>query len=221
MFEQLGPKWLTDVSTGHEAFINFYGMPSKQTNMVWINETGDIAILRPGLKKWLFTTFFNHAGPLMVNILLKKNTYDQLPLHRNGTAKSCCGCPGITTKCENHKNIVTPWQCCSPQSKGHNSVSEGRKVISPAPPILLPWLSTMWVLAVFFCFVEKKKFLRIQDLARAVNSQLHVISPFGYHNTFQKWLEWLRLCVDSNAEYLENPLKFNCCKCVSHLVLEL
>ena len=48
------------------------------------------------------------------------------------------------------KNIVTPWQCCSRQSKGHNSLSGGRKVTSSAPPTPQPWLSPMWLLVVFY-----------------------------------------------------------------------
>ena len=50
-------------------------MPSKQTNNVWINETGDRPVVfRPGFqsKKLLFAIFPDHAGPLVVDKLLKK-----------------------------------------------------------------------------------------------------------------------------------------------------
>jgi histone-lysine N-methyltransferase SETMAR len=65
VFEPQGPKRLTDVITGDETFISFYGMPSKRANMVWIDEAGDRpVILRPGFscKKRRFTIFFNYAG---------------------------------------------------------------------------------------------------------------------------------------------------------------
>ena len=74
---------------------------------------------------------------------------DQPPLHRNSTARSCCGCPGAATKRGNHMDIVTPWQCCYPQRNDHNSVSGRRKDTSLDPPTLQPCLITMWLWAVF------------------------------------------------------------------------
>ena len=84
---------------------------------------------------------------------VREDKNDQPPLHRNSrpSANSCRGCPGAATKRGNHKNIATPWQCCSRQSKGDNSVSGGRKVTSPAPPPLQPWRSALWLWAVFHC----------------------------------------------------------------------
>ena len=75
MFEQ-GPKPLTDV-TGDDTFISFYGMPSKQETMMWIDEAVDRpVVLGPGFqsKKRLVTILFNHAGPLVVDILPEKTT---------------------------------------------------------------------------------------------------------------------------------------------------
>ena len=76
----------------------------------------------------------------------QEDNSDQSPLNKNNAGKSCRGCPGAATKHGNYKNVVTPWQCCSQQSKGHNSVS-GRTVAGPALPILQPWLSTIRLLA--------------------------------------------------------------------------
>ena len=66
---------MTDVVTGDDSFRSFYGMPSKQANMVWVDEAwAKPVILRPGFqsKTWLLTVFLNHAGPLVVNSLPQK-----------------------------------------------------------------------------------------------------------------------------------------------------
>ena len=52
-------------------------MPSKQANVVWIDEAGDRpVVLRTGFQsnKGLFTILFNHTGPLKVDILPEKTT---------------------------------------------------------------------------------------------------------------------------------------------------
>ena len=54
--------------------------------MVWIDEAGDRpVVLRPGFqrKKRLFTILFNHAGPLVVDILTEKTT--KTSRHYTGT----------------------------------------------------------------------------------------------------------------------------------------
>ena len=76
-FEPQGPTRLTDV-TRDETFISFYGMPSTQANMVWIDEAGDRpGFLRPGFqsKKPVFTIFFNHPGPQVVDICRRRQQW--------------------------------------------------------------------------------------------------------------------------------------------------
>ena len=68
---------MTDIVTGDETFISFYDMPSKQTNMVSIDKAEKRpVVITPGFqsKKQLFIIFFNHAGPLVVDILPEKTT---------------------------------------------------------------------------------------------------------------------------------------------------
>ena len=77
MFEPEGPKQLTDIVNGDETYVGLYNMPSKQGNMVWIDETGDRpVVLRPGFhtKKRLFTILFNYAGLVVVDVLPNKST---------------------------------------------------------------------------------------------------------------------------------------------------
>ena len=172
--------------------------------MEWIDDARDRpVVLNPGFqsKKRLFTIIFKHAGPLVVDIFFRKDNNDRPRLHRNSTAKSCCGCPGTTVNRENHKNIVTPWQCCSPQSKGHSPVSGGRKITNPAPPTLQPWLCTMWLLAVFHfenwpCWTGNSRPCKSGGFTTSCYTPLHL----EYHNAVQKWLSRQQVCVDSNGE---------------------
>ena len=58
MFEPQGPKRLTDIVAGDETFIYFNGMPSKQANVLLVDEGGDRSVVvKPEThsKKRLFT----------------------------------------------------------------------------------------------------------------------------------------------------------------------
>ena len=46
-----------------------------------------------------------------------------------------------------------------------------------------------------------RKFERVQDLAKAVNSELRCIPQSQYCESFQKWLRRLELCIQSRGEY--------------------
>ena len=77
MFEPHGPKRLTDIVTGDETWISYFGIPSKRQNRMWVDEKGDRpVVLRPGFqsRKRLFTVFFNCYGPVVVDILPKDTT---------------------------------------------------------------------------------------------------------------------------------------------------
>ena len=77
MFEPHGPKRLTDIVTGDETWISYFGIPSKRQNRMWVGEKGDRpVVLRPGFqsRKRLFTVFFNCYGPVVVDILPKDTT---------------------------------------------------------------------------------------------------------------------------------------------------
>lgn len=48
-----------------------------------------------------------------------------------------------------------------------------------------------------------RKYIRIQDLSKAVNSQLRVIPKEEYSEAFQQWLRRLQPCMDREGEYFE------------------
>ncbi|GFS23178.1 transposase [Elysia marginata] len=48
-----------------------------------------------------------------------------------------------------------------------------------------------------------RKFSRIQDLAKAVNSELRTIPEEDYQGVFRKWQIRLKRCIKSHGEYFE------------------
>ena len=63
MFEPNGPKRVSDVVTGDETWIYFYGIPNKRSNMMWLTKDKPRPVVcKPGFqsRKRLFTIFFNH-----------------------------------------------------------------------------------------------------------------------------------------------------------------
>ncbi|GFR63529.1 transposase [Elysia marginata] len=48
-----------------------------------------------------------------------------------------------------------------------------------------------------------RKFDRIQDLAKALNSELRTISEEDYQRVFRKWQIRLKRCIKSHGEYFE------------------
>ena len=180
MFEPQGPKRLTDV-TGGKTFISVYDTPSKQANMMWIDVAGNIPVVfRPGFhsKKRLFTTVFQPRCTPGDRHSAREDNNDQPPLHRNSTARRRGGCPGAATKHGNHTNIVTPWQCCYRQSKGHNSVLPH----PPYSPDLAP--CDLWLLSTLKTGLDGKKFCEFNTLQERWIPQLHVIPSFWVPQRF-------------------------------------
>ncbi|GFR62126.1 transposase [Elysia marginata] len=48
-----------------------------------------------------------------------------------------------------------------------------------------------------------RKFDRIQDLTKAVNSELQTIPEEDYQGMFRKWQIRLKCCIESHREYFE------------------
>ena len=77
MFEPNGPKRITDIVTGDETWIYFYGIPNKRSNMMWLTKDEPRPVVcKPGFqsRKRLFTIFFNHEGLMAADVLPEKST---------------------------------------------------------------------------------------------------------------------------------------------------
>ncbi|GFR67922.1 transposase [Elysia marginata] len=68
-------------------------------------------------------------------------------------------------------------------------------------PDLAPY--DFWLFAILKDRLAGRKFDRIQDLVKAVNSELRTISEEDYQGMFRKWQIRLKRCIESHGEYFE------------------
>ena len=85
-------------------------------------------------------------------------------------------CPGAATKHGNHQNSVTPMLFPTKQGPQFSIWGETEFQVLPHPPYI-PDLAPCecWLFSPLKTGLAGKTFWKIPDLARAVNSQLHVI----------------------------------------------
>ncbi|GFS22386.1 transposase [Elysia marginata] len=60
-----------------------------------------------------------------------------------------------------------------------------------------------WLFLILEDRLAGRKFDRIQDLAKAVNSDLPTIPEEDYQGVFRKWQIRLKRCTESHGEYFE------------------
>ncbi|GFS04292.1 transposase [Elysia marginata] len=60
-----------------------------------------------------------------------------------------------------------------------------------------------WLFPILKDRLAGRKFDRIQDLAKAVNSELRTIPEEEYQGVFRKWQIRLKRCIESLGEYFE------------------
>ncbi|GFR73854.1 transposase [Elysia marginata] len=77
----------------------------------------------------------------------------------------------------------------SPSSKSHNSVTAELGIQVLPHPAYSPDLAPcdFWLFQILKDRLAGRKFDRIQDLAKAVNSELRTIPEEDYQGVFQKW----------------------------------
>lgn len=83
-------------------------------------------------------------------------------------------------------------------------LSENRISTLPHPaysPDLAP--CDFWLFPKLKEILAGNKFTRVQDLSRAVNSELRGISKDEYRAAFDKWRRRLQLCIEREGEYFE------------------
>ena len=208
MFEPNGPKRLTDIVTGDETWFPFFIIPPKRMNRMWIDEKGDRpVVLSPGFqsRKRMFTVFFNYRGPVAIDILPQGTTmtsqyYVQtvLPQVKN-TIDEQRPTIGMSRTFHLHDNAAPHKSRATTQALQEQGI---RVLPHPAySPDLAP--CDFWLFPILKDRLAGRKFERIQDLAKAVKSELRTIPEEEYHNAFRKWLKRLELCVQSGGEYFE------------------
>ena len=179
-FEPNGPNRLCDIVTGDESWLTFYGIPNKRCNRMWVGPDGDRpVVLRPGFqsRKQLFSAFFNRQGLVAIDILPEKSTiiasyYTQVVL------------PKVVGKIhEQRPTVGTQRTLLLHDNASAHKVKvtttflseQGIHVLDHPPysPDLAP--CDFWLFPILKERLTGHKFDRVQDLAKAVKSQLDTI----------------------------------------------
>ena len=195
VFEPQGTKRLIDV-TGDETSISFYGTPSKQANMVWIDEAEDrIVVLRPGFQGRSGSSLFfsTMLDPWWSTCCQRRQQWPAAT-----TQEQYC-----QTLLRLSRSSEQPWE---PQEHCHSmtmllptnqrpqfSVWRGKRYKSTLHKVVLE------------TDLAEKTFLRMISQEWWIHNftSLH---PLECHNAFQKWLRRLKLCGrQRRVGYFENP----------------
>ncbi|GFR92015.1 transposase [Elysia marginata] len=182
MFEPHGPKRLSDIATGDETCFPFFIISPKRLNRMWVDGQGDRpVVLRPGFqsRKRMF--------------MVKSAINDQRP-------KVC-----ISRTLLLHDNAGRHKIRATTQSLRELGI----QVLSH--PAYSPDLAIcdFWLFPILKDRLAGRKFDRVQDLAKAVNSELRTIPEEDCQGVFRKWQIRLKGCIESHEECFEG-LKVSC-----------
>ena len=207
-FEPNCPKRLCDLVTGDETWINFYGISNKRCNRAWVGPDGDRpVVLWPGFqsRKRLFTVFFSTQGVVAIDILPAKTsvtaTYYTEVVLRKVVEAICEQRP--TVGCS--RTLMLHDNSAPHKAKVTTTFLEEREIRvlahSPYSPDLAP--CDFWLFPILQEKLAGHKFDRIQDLAKAVKSQLQGIPREQYQMALEMWRRRLEKCIQVKGEYSE------------------
>ena len=208
MLEPKGPKRVSDVVTGDETWIYFYGIPNKRSNMMWLSKDDPRPVVcKPGFqsRKRLFTIFFNHEGPVAVDVLPEKATM-------TGRYYRETVLPQVVSELNERRPITgtSRIMILHDNASAHKTgavnqyLLENQITTLPHPaysPDLAP--CDFWLFPRLKELLAGNKYTRIQDLSKAVNVELRGIPKEEYRAAFDKWRRRLQLCIDRAGEYFE------------------
>ena len=207
-FEPNGPKRLCDIVTGDETWLMFYGIPNKRCNRAWVGPDGDRpVVLRPGFqsRKRLFSIFFNAQGTVAIDILPEKASitatyYTEVVLPK--VVKEVCNQrPTVGTS----RTLLLHDNASAHKAKVTTTFlgEQGIHVLDHPPysPDLAP--CDFWLFPILKERLAGHKFDRVQDLAKAVKSQLDTIPKEDYQRALCAWRRRLETCVRVKGEYFE------------------
>lgn len=207
-FEPNGPKRLCDIVTGDETWLWFYGIPNKRCNRAWVGPDGDRpVVLRQGFqsRKRLFSIFFNAQGPTAVDILPEKTTinasyYTGVVLPK--VVKEVCNQrPTVGTS----RTLLLHDNAAAHKAKVTTTFlsEQGIQILDHPPysPDLAP--CDFWLFPTLKERLAGRKFDRVQDLAKAVNSELRGIPKEDYQGALFAWRRRLETCIRVKGEYFE------------------
>ncbi|GFS27828.1 transposase [Elysia marginata] len=208
MFEPHGPKSLSDIVTGDKTWFPFFIIPPKRLNRMWVDGQRDRSVvLRPGFqsRKRLFTVFYNYSGPLVVDILPLDTTMTATYYVQNVFSQVKSAINEQRPKVSTSRTLLLH-DNADPHKARATTQSLRELVIQVLPhPAYSPDLAPcdFWLFPILKDRLAGRKFDRIQDLTKAVNSELRTIPEEDYQGVFRKWQIRLKRCIENHGEYFE------------------
>ncbi|GFR60768.1 transposase [Elysia marginata] len=176
MFEPYGPKSLSDIVTGDETWFPFFMIPPKRLNRMWVDA-----------RRWARRQTRHVASRISKP---KENLYvinEQRP------------------KVSTSRTLLFHDKA-GPQKARATTQSLRELGIQVLPhPAYSPNLALcdFWLFPILKDRSAGRKFDRIQDLAKAVNSELRTIPEEDYQGVFRKCQIKLKRCIESHGEYFK------------------
>ncbi|GFR66847.1 transposase [Elysia marginata] len=164
-------------------------------------------MLHPGFqsRKRMFTVFFNYSGPLVGDILPQDTTMTATYYVQNVLSQ-------VKSAINEHRPKVSTFRTlllhdnAGPHKARATTQSLRELGIQVFPhPAYSPDLALcdFWLFPILKDSLAERNFDRIQDLAKAVNSQLRTIPEEDYQGMLRKWQITLKGCIESHGEYFE------------------
>jgi [histone H3]-lysine36 N-dimethyltransferase SETMAR len=200
-----------NVITGDETWIHHFTVSSKERNKQWVKKGENrpqIVRTARNSKKRMFCIFFSVDGAVACKVVKKGSTVtskyylnDVLPEVLKKFKKKKEG-QAVTNVMLHHDNASSHTATIVKEY-----LAQERITLLPHPPYS-PDLAP----CDFFLFPKLKKelagrrFERIENLARAVNSILNTITNQEYENSFNDWCNRLQRCIDVGGNYFEGMM---------------
>ncbi|GFS27386.1 transposase [Elysia marginata] len=208
MHEPHGPKRLSDIVTGVETWYPFFIIPPKRPNRMWVDWKGDRpVVLRPGpqIRKRMFTVFFNYSGPLVVDILPQDTTMTATYYVQNVLSQVKSAINEQRPKVSASRTLLLHDNAGPHKARATTQPLRGLGIQFLSHPAYSPDLAQcdFWLSPILKDRLAGRKFDRIQDLAKAVNSELRTIPEEDYQDVLRKWQIRLKRCIESHGGYFE------------------
>lgn len=204
-FEPNGPKLLCDIVTDDETWLCFYGIPNKRCNKAWVGPDGDWPVLLRQdfqIRKRLFPICFNTQRTVPIEILPEKTTISAT--YYTGVVQ-----PKVVKEVCNWRSTVgTPRTFLLRDIAGTHKAKVtttflfDREMQILDHPVYSPYLLSC-NLRLFPILKERltgRTFGHVQDLAKAVKSQLDAMPKEAHQGALFAWRRRLETCVRVDGE---------------------
>ncbi|GFR70660.1 transposase [Elysia marginata] len=180
----------------------------KRPNRMWVDGQGDRpVVLRPGFqsRNRMLTVYFNYSGALVVDILPQDTSMTATYYVQNVLSQVKSAINEQRPKVSTSRTLLLHDNAGPHKARATTaSLRELGIQVLPHPaysPDLAP--CDFWLFPILKGRLAGRKFDRIQDLAKAENSELRTIPEKDYQVVFRKWQIRLKRCIESHGEYFK------------------